>query len=285
MPSIFAIEFTLPDSSGEEASPFLSEYAPQGWEEVNGAVSTVYRVHFPERDSAGEFGRSVMARWPGISVIVREKEKEDWAMSWKDFFVPVSCGERFEILPPWLSDQADPNLTPIVIEPKVAFGTGHHPTTALCLECIAALHNTDGVEGMRFLDLGTGSGILAIGLALLGLNGLGLDIDPDAIPCAVENGQVNGVSKNVSFAVGTMDCLQPGELFHVIVANILSGPLIELAPSILPHLEPGGLLILSGILADQAERVAQAYVHLGLAEPEILIRGEWSALRFSEVGL
>lgn len=280
MPTTYAIEFTLPDATGEEAAPFLAEHAPQGWEEVNGAVSTVYRIHFPERDMAGEFSRKAMRRWPGAQFIVREKQEENWAMAWKDFFVPVSCGDRFEVVPPWITESADPERRHIVIEPKMAFGTGHHPTTSLCLELIGTMDGRPDLEAQTFLDLGTGSGILAIGLCMLGLTGLGLDTDADAIACAVENAQVNGVEASVRFGVGSTDCLADGQLFGVIVANILSGPLIELAPDLSRHLEPGGVLILSGILEDQAHRVAEAYTELGLDRPEIFTSGEWAALRF-----
>lgn len=283
MSSLIEIEFTLPDASGEEAAPLLTKFAPQGWEEKNGAVSTVYKVHFPDKDTAGEFARQARNLWPEATYLVREKETENWAMAWKDFFVPVTCGERFEILPPWLTDEANPDLTPIIIEPKNAFGTGHHPTTALCLKLIAEINGGVDPSGMSFLDLGTGSGILAIGLSMLDMRGLAVDIDPDAVPCALENAEINGVADHIKFTVGTMACVQPGQLFDVIVANILSGPLIELAPAIIPHIEPGGRLILSGILSDQGQRVADAYVELGMKQPKILVEGEWCALLFTNV--
>jgi ribosomal protein L11 methyltransferase len=200
-------------------------------------------------------------------------------MAWKDFFAPVACGERFEVVPPWLKEEADPGRTCIVIEPKMAFGTGHHATTALCLELIGGIRGNGDLSALRFLDLGTGSGILAIGLAMLGLTGLGLDIDPEAIPCAVENAEANGVADRIAFSVGELACLAPGLTFDVIAANILSGPLIELAESIAARLAPGGLLLLSGILTEQADAVAEAYVRAGLPEPERFPREEWCALR------
>jgi ribosomal protein L11 methyltransferase len=282
MSSIIEIQFTLPDASGELAAPLLTRFAPQGWEETNGAVSTKYRVYFPDKDTAGEFARQAKKTWPDVNYIVREKEPENWAMAWKEFFVPVTCGERFEILPPWLTDDASPDLTPIIIDPKNAFGTGHHPTTALCLKLIAEINDDLDTSTLTFLDLGTGSGILAIGLAMLGMTGLGVDIDPDAVPCALENAQTNGVAEHIRFAVGTMDCLHPDQKFDVIVANILSGPLIELAPALLAHLATEGRLILSGILAEQADKVADAYVVRGMQRPQILIEGEWCALLFAQ---
>ena len=231
MHSLIEIEFTLPDPSGEIALPLLTQLCPQGWEEKNGAVSTKYRIHLPDRDLAGEFARKAKQLWPETTFILREQKQENWATSWKDFFLPVSCGEIFEIVPPWLADKGTAHKKTIIIEPKMAFGTGHHPTTALCLEHLAVAKRT---QQTRFLDLGTGSGILSIALAMLGCKGIGLDIDPDTVPCATEN-MANKVSQNIDFRLGSIDSLPMEAQFEIIVANILSGPLIELAPLIIPH--------------------------------------------------
>ncbi len=282
---LLVLEITLPNVFEEQASLFLSQHVPAGWEEETRESTTLFRIHFEDHDAGHALACMAAAHLPKAIINSREQEPENWLMAWKDFFVPVSCGDRFEILPPWLSDSANPQLTPIIIEPKMAFGTGHHPSTALCLECIANLQANNELSQMTFLDLGTGSGILAIGLAMLGLTGIGLDNDPEAIPCAVENALINKVDHNISFAVGSMDCLGPDQLFNVIVANILSGPLIELAPEIVPHIKDKGCLILSGILTEQAEAVANAYVALGLDEPEILTENNWATLRFKGVSI
>ena len=207
-------------------------------------------------------------------------------MAWKDFFNPVTCGERFTIFPPWLNKNENNGTTHIVIEPKMAFGTGHHPTTSLCLATIGSLAGSGAIQpGNSFLDLGTGSGILGIGLAKLGLTGVGLDNDPLAIPCAVENAEINDVADSLNLAVGTIDSLGKDVLFDVIVANILSGPLIEMASDLLAHVAQGGSLVLSGILADkQSDAVAAAYAKRGIGEPQRFIEGEWVCLVWERIG-
>ena len=159
----------------------------------------------------------------------------------------------------------------------MAFGTGHHATTALCLECISALHGGGRLgEQTRFLDLGTGSGILGIGCAKLGASGMGIDNDPVALENAEENVRINGVEDKVRLVLGSID--QAEGPFDLVVANILADPLIQMAPEIHSRVAPGGLLVLSGILASQAERVADAYKKLGRPEPQLRISGEWAAL-------
>ena len=180
----------------------------------------------------------------------------------------------------------DNGTTHIVIEPKMAFGTGHHPTTSLCLETIGKIVKTGTIKaGQDFLDLGTGSGILAIGLCKLGLTGTALDIDPLAIDCAIENIDANGVTGKVDLAVGSIDCLDNSLKFKLIVANILSGPLIEMAVDITSHIKPGGSLILSGILVEkQADAVARAYEKLGIGTAQHFASGEWVCLVCENIG-
>jgi ribosomal protein L11 methyltransferase len=136
---------------------------------------------------------------------------------------------------------------------------------------------------MEFLDLGTGSGILGIGLAKLGLHGQGLDIDPQAIACARENAEINNVAEAFSVAVGGITTLPEDKRFQVIVANILSKPLIFMAKDILSHLAPGGCLALSGILVEQAQDVIRAYKRLGLPDPVQRDEGEWCGLLWTHV--
>lgn len=286
MSTLLKIEFTIPEEMADEAGLFISSKVPHGWEETpvnNGRHMTIYLEDHPlGMEIVSEFKKE----FPTVEVKHSEQESEDWAMAWKDFFNPVNCGETFRILPPWLENGEDDNTTHIVIEPKMAFGTGHHPTTALCLETIGALAQKDIIKtSQTFLDLGTGSGILGIGMCKLGLLGTGLDIDPQAIVCAVENVQKNHVDQNIDLAVGSIECLEKSQLFDVVVANILSGPLIEMARDIISHVKPGGVLILSGILAgNQADTVADVYERQGIGKPERYIQGEWECLVWEQVG-
>ncbi|GFK95990.1 Ribosomal protein L11 methyltransferase [Fundidesulfovibrio magnetotacticus] len=296
MSQLLKIELTLPGSLSEtdmellsdDVSAWLSSNSLQGWEELTAPATRDVTFRFylePESPLAQVVRGYVPQRWPMARVAVEAQEQQDWAAAWKEFFTPIDIGGRFEIVPPWLSDADHHGLEPIVIEPKMAFGTGHHATTALCLEGIAKLVDSGRLaKGARYLDLGTGSGILAIGLAKLGCTGLAVDIDPQAVFCAAENLALNGLpapgtpGAPVELCVCGLEGLAPDAAFDCIVANILAQPLIDMAPYLLAHLKPGGALILSGILTTQARAVADAYVRQGLPEPEIKDVGEWSGL-------
>ena len=283
--SLLKIEFSLAPADYDAAVVFLSGAIQHGWEESQAVDGTTHFSTYLENHEAGrEVARQIGELWPGSGVRTEESMNEDWSSSWREFFTPIECGGRFEILPPWLSEEGHSNLTPIIIEPKMAFGTGHHPTTALCLACLADLFRAGHLApGMEFLDLGTGSGILGIGLAKLGLTGLGLDIDPQATTCAEENARINNVADTLRVAVGGINSVPEGASFQVVVANILSKPLIFMAPDIVRRITPGGCLALSGILVEQAPDVIRAYVRLGLPEPELRVSGEWCALLWTKL--
>jgi len=282
---LLKIEFSLPEVDYDAAVIFLSGAIQHGWEESQAVDGTTHFSTYLENHEAGrEVARRIGALWPHSGIRTEESISQDWGQSWREFFTPIECGGRFEILPPWLSDEQHAGFTPIIIEPKMAFGTGHHPTTALCLTCIADLHRSGAITpGMEFLDLGTGAGILGIGLAKLGLTGLGLDIDPQAIACADENAGINNVADTFRVAVGGINTLPEDKEFQVIVANILSKPLIFMAKDILRHLAAGGCLALSGILVEQAPAVIRAYKRLGLPDPVQRDEGEWCGLLWTNV--
>lgn len=285
MSTLLKIEFTIAEDKADEAGVFISSKVPHGWEETPVPEGRKITLFLEDHPLGMEMVREFQAHFPEVDIKHSEQESEDWAMAWKDFFNPVNCGETFKILPPWLEDGKDNGTMHIVIEPKMAFGTGHHPTTALCLETIGKLAKKGVIEsGQSFLDLGTGSGILGIGLSKLGLKGTGLDIDPQAIVCAVENVENNDVTDGLELAVGSIDCLEDGLQFDLVVANILSGPLIEMSIDITSHVKTGGSLILSGILAgQQADAVAEAYERRGIGTPSRYVDGEWECLVWEKI--
>ncbi|WP_438266361.1 50S ribosomal protein L11 methyltransferase [Desulfolutivibrio sulfoxidireducens] len=276
------VEESLPESVDplrERLTAWLAEHLPQGWEELDTPEGALFRVHLDDNPAGRELADALCADWPDLAVQRDHLEREDWGAAWKAFFTPIEVGGVFEVLPPWLVHERSADRKPIVIEPKMAFGTGHHPTTALCLELFGELFATGRIRpGMRFLDLGTGSGILGIGLCRLGLTGIGLDIDPQAVCCAAENVLANGVERAMRTAEGSLDSLSGGERYDVVVANILAQPLVAMAPHLAARVATGGVLILSGILAEQAEGVAEAYAKTGLERPEVRQSGEWAAL-------
>ncbi|MDF1895472.1 50S ribosomal protein L11 methyltransferase [Rahnella contaminans] len=184
---------------------------------------------------------------------IEQLEDKDWEREWMDNFHPMRFGERLWICPSW-RDVPDPNAVNVMLDPGLAFGTGTHPTTAMCLQWLDSLDLTD----KTVIDFGCGSGILAIAALKLGAKHVvGIDIDPQAIQASRDNAERNGVSERLSLYLPKD---QPENLSaDVVVANILAGPLRELAPliSVLPV--AGGHLGLSGILASQAQSVADAY--------------------------
>jgi ribosomal protein L11 methyltransferase len=256
-------------------------YTPWGWQD-DGLVDGTRRlvVHFDRPEQSTETEAALQAACPDIALERSAVDNADWNSAWKKYFTPIPVGSRFVVLPSWLKDEPH-SAEPIVIEPKMAFGTGHHQTTALCLGALDRLAG-EGVlrAGMSFLDLGTGSGILGIAAVKLGLAGVGLDIDPVAVDNARENAALNGVEDRLDLGTGSIDSIAEDRRFDCILANILANPLVDMAEDIARRLARPGILVLSGILVEQAERVAQAYTAQGLPAPDITTSGEWALLVF-----
>ncbi|KZX61630.1 ribosomal protein L11 methyltransferase [Alcanivorax sp. HI0033] len=176
-----------------------------------------------------------------------------WERAWMDDFAPMRFGERLWIVPSW-SASPDPQAVNLKLDPGLAFGTGTHETTALCLEWL----DQADLTGKAVLDFGCGSGVLAIAALLLGAgNATGTDIDPQALTASEDNARNNGVADGLSLYLP--ENLPADYRCDVLVANILAGPLIDLAGQLAGYCRPGGSLALSGILAEQAESVRAAY--------------------------
>lgn len=205
---------------------------------------------------------------PGFVHKIEQLEDKDWEREWMDNFHPMRFGQRLWICPSW-RDVPDKNAVNVMLDPGLAFGTGTHPTTSLCLEWLDSIDLT----GKTIIDFGCGSGILAIAALKLGAaKAIGIDIDAQAIQASRDNAERNGVSDRLELYLPQN---QPAEMrADVVVANILAGPLRELAPliSILPI--QGGLLGLSGVLATQATSVCEAYENLFALDP-VVEKDEW----------
>ena len=181
-------------------------------------------------------------------------EDKNWIRAWMDQFKPLKFGEHLWICPSWLEVKEE-NAVVVSLDPGLAFGTGTHPTTALCLGYLDSLD----LQGKQVLDYGCGSGILAIAALKLGAkNALGVDIDEQALQASRENAERNNVSDKLELFMGTDQKLDLPKS-PVTVANILAGPLDELEPIIASLTESGGKLALSGILTEQADSVIEAY--------------------------
>lgn len=260
----------------EKLLPLLHQHISWGWEEKN--QDTVI-VHFSSEDPAVNFQRLVRELIPDSSSRIQPVQSQDWTEDWKQYFTPINIENTFIILPEWLENTPSP-LIKIIITPKMAFGTGHHATTSLCLKILSSLFRKKTItRDFRFLDLGTGSGILGIAGAKLGLKGTGLDIDPAAIENARENITLNKVHYKFEVKTDDLHNLDKNQKFNLIFANILAPTLQELARQIISLLSPDRYcLVLSGILGKQASDVAETYINLGLDAPEIIHQGEWCAL-------
>ncbi len=281
MDQLLRIEVFLPVPDVDRAEAFFAQYCAHGWEEApapQGAEGVLFRLYLDDLPAAEEMLLALRRAFPAAVASRQSVEREDWASAWKEFFTPVLCGDRFVVLPPWLAHEAPAGRIPIIIEPKTAFGTGHHATTALCLTALDRLEGRGLLHRkLSFLDLGTGSGILGLACCLLGMVGLGVDVDPLAVANARENKRLNGVGDSFAVGVGSVAGLARSR-FGLILANILAGPLKVMAPAVVRRLDRSGSLVLSGILAEQAEAVTQAYMAQGLPEPEVMTRDEWVAL-------
>ena len=198
---------------------------------------------------------------PQGPIVTEILEDKDWERAWMDSFNPIQCGPRLWICPSWL-EPPEPTAINLRLDPGLAFGTGTHPTTFLCLEWL----DRETATGDRVLDYGCGSGILGLAALLLGAESMdGLDIDPQALDATRANAQNNGIAES-RFRVMLDDTdLEPE--YDLVVANILAGPLCDLAESICRRIKPGGKLALSGILAHQADAVEAAYAPWVTFEP------------------
>ncbi|WP_421198279.1 50S ribosomal protein L11 methyltransferase [Aeromonas enteropelogenes] len=198
-------------------------------------------------------------------------EDKDWVREWMDHFHPMQFGERLWICPSW-RDVPDPDAVNVMLDPGLAFGTGTHPTTALCLQWLDGLD----LAGKTVVDFGCGSGILGIAALKLGAaRVIGIDIDPQAIQASRDNAERNGVAGQIELY---LPAEQPeGLLADVVVANILAGPLRELAPLIAGLGKPGSLMALSGVLESQAPELETIYGQWFEMDPTA-VKEEWCRL-------
>lgn len=222
---------------------------------------------------------------PPVISFVRQ---EEWATSWKQHFHPLLIGRHLVLKPSWEEFAATPDQIVIELDPGMAFGTGTHPTTRLCLECLERIFNHTPPFTAAFptpspsvLDVGTGSGILAIAARKLGAGRvIAIDVDPEAVTVALSNLAHNAVTDDLE--VSTTPLSMVGGSYSVILANILAEELIRLAPDLTARLEPGGILILSGILTEKEGAVTAAYNRHPLTQTEVTRLDEWSCLVYCQ---
>lgn len=205
----------------------------------------------------GKFPANILSDWKSEVL-----EDQDWERAWMEYYHPMKFADKLWVCPTG-QENYEAGTVCLTLDPGLAFGTGTHPTTALCLEWLASHDLTDKIV----IDYGCGSGILAVAAVLLGAkHAHAIDIDPQAITATLANAEKNQVSDKIS-------CYLPEQFTpltaDVVLANILAKPLIELAPAIMALVKPQGQLVLSGILNEQADSVSVAYSRQMLVSPAI----------------
>jgi ribosomal protein L11 methyltransferase len=209
-------------------------------------------------------------------VLLKERPEEDWAHAWKEHFQVLRIGKRFVIRPTWRSYEPRPDDLVIDLDPGMAFGTGHHPTTELCLQWLEELP----VDGKRVLDVGAGSGILSVAAQLLNASEVdAVEIDEVAARVLRENLEMNGVGDTVHVHVGDFaDGVGIDEQYDLVIANIISSVLIRLAEPLVRSVGSGGQLLLSGVIDQHLERVRQVFTEHRMNVIRERRIGDWYAL-------
>lgn len=271
------ITITIPEQFKE---PLLRKLAQLG---SLGSLDQVHSItaYFPEAVALSPILSelqviSLLVNSAGLDIPVRIEHSllpdTDWNESWKKGFTSIVVGERFSILPPW--ERPSGNRIPLIIDPGMAFGTGHHETTRSCL--VMMERYIDAVKKGRFLDLGTGTGLLAMAALALGFRlVVAIDTDPLAIEASLRNIALNRAER-IELLEGSIDQCK-GE-FDMIAANLISVTLVQLAGDIVSRLVPAGIVIMSGILKGQDDEVVAAAKNNGLDCIERLFDGKWVTL-------
>ena len=227
-----------------------------------------------EEENAEELVKAIKEKFPQVSIRVTAEDDSQWKDKWKEFFKPARITDCLVVKPTWETYQAALGEKVIEIDPGMAFGTGTHETTSLCLKMIEKYMNT----GDKVLDVGCGSGILSIGAALLGASEvLAVDIDPEAVKVSGENVALNNCQEKVSVQYGN---LVDGIDFkaNIVAANLMADLVMTLSSHVARHMTADGTYISSGILIEKEEQVAKVISDCGFVIKEIMEDGMWCAI-------
>lgn len=282
------LRITTTEEKAEQVSDMLSGWGAQAVSFVDAADTPIYEpmpgevIYWHQTVVVGLFDAEhpmdkVIANLQKVALFkdklaykLEQLEDKDWEREWMDNFHPIKFGQRLWVCPSW-RDIPEPAAVNVLLDPGLAFGTGTHPTTALCMQWLDAHIQPE----QTVVDFGCGSGILGIAALKLGAKRvIGIDIDPQAIEASTANAERNGVASQIELYLPKD---QPSLQADVVVANILAGPLAELSAVISSYVRPGGLLALSGILESQANNVMAAYAAEFDFDP-VAIQEEWVRL-------
>lgn len=277
--------------TAQSAAEPVSDWVAENWSKTvvelkkPGGTECVLEIYFDNPIEA-ELALRALPDFPNFGTAIREYAAEEWAESWKKHFKPMDIGRNLRVVPPWLAspegrDQesgVSGRKIEIVINPGLSFGTGNHFTTRFCLEQLDRFVPQSGTKTM--LDIGTGSGVLAIAAVKLGAGqALGVDFDPVCVECSAENAQANGVTEQTAFRQHDITDGWPDEKYDLVCANIYSSLLIDNAATLLRI--TGKYLLLTGIREVELDGVADTFVRLGGREIVRDSDSEWGGLVMS----
>ena len=287
-----ALSLLIPKGLAEPISNFLMEKGATGIEEVEEDFKRErLKVYFLQDGGEQKVVRSlrrylkslqeINPKLPHIETETASIPEQDWGENWKRFFKPLRVGSRFVVKPPWARIRLKRGEIPIEMTPGMAFGTGTHATTKLCME---SLEKRLKKRGLSVLDVGTGSGILSIAAGRLGAGEvLGIDIDQLAVEIARENVSRNQVSDTVRIKKGRIGDIR--KRFDLVVANLDFRSLKKMRMALIRHIKRQGFLILSGVLETEEERLRQQYIDTKILQwIETDRKGEWVCLTFRKKG-
>lgn len=248
---------------------------------VRGGEPVLVRAYLPSSELGAiltEDLRTAMEAFPAVELTAKPIYEEDWAVSWREFFGVVDTGGKAVIVPTWIEHKVSPGQVAIRLDPGQAFGTGHHETTRLCLQALDELVT----PGITVLDVGTGSGVLSIAAILLGAASVrAIDIDPIATEVARANCDANGIGAEVNISAGRLTPDHEGR-YPLVVSNISTDANIGLAHAFGTVISTGGKLVLSGILAPDARRVAAAMAAEGFVLQAMRHERDWCLLELQQ---
>ncbi len=238
---------------------------------------SIIHMYIAESDNAIEAVSYLRERFTACGIENEIKcelvDDADWNENWKKYFKAFEIGEKLAVCPSWESYDNKDNRTVISLDPGAAFGTGSHATTSLCLEILENRVTND----TAVLDIGTGSGILAIAADLFGAkSAIGVDIDAQSVKTAIQNAEINGVSEKTEFLVGDLADKISGQ-YDIVCANIVADVVIRLFDNVADFMKDDGILIVSGIIDMRAAEVEKSAVEHGFKITESLMREEWHA--------
>ena len=281
----YSLTVDIPEEESELAQSVLYDHGAAGLEVRDSLNQTVVTVrapakgeailiaYFEDKTDAGNAQEELAEKIEGSRFALEDVVERDWSTEWRSQIKSVTIG-RLWVGPPWEKPTAPKDKVCLFIEPKMAFGTGDHPTTSLCLQAVDTFMGTH--PGASVLDVGTGTGVLAFAAKKLGAGRcVGVDNDVTSVELAKECAQENGI-EGVELSTNTLTNIEGR--FDLVLANILANTLTELAPLIAPKVKQR--LVLAGVLVPQAEEVTAAYLACGLKHAGNQTIGEWIRIEF-----